>query len=82
MWDQLDQLHAYHRDVPVGIRLLKLTEEVGEVADAFLGVHGLNKPKGVPLENLVPYCELGFCSGISSVAGTISECCCRSSAGC
>lgn len=29
------------------VRLLKLTEEVGEVADAFLGVHGLNRRKGV-----------------------------------
>jgi NTP pyrophosphatase (non-canonical NTP hydrolase) len=28
------------------VRLLKLTEEVGEVADAFLGVHGLNKREG------------------------------------
>ena len=25
----------------------QLTEEVGEVADAFLGIHGLNKRKGV-----------------------------------
>jgi NTP pyrophosphatase (non-canonical NTP hydrolase) len=47
MWDQGGQLHAYHGDVPVEIRLLQLTEEVGEVADAFLGVHGLNKRKGV-----------------------------------
>jgi hypothetical protein len=47
MWDQVSQLHAYHGNVPVEIRLLKLTEEVGEVAEAFLGVHGLNKRKGV-----------------------------------
>jgi NTP pyrophosphatase (non-canonical NTP hydrolase) len=47
MWDQVGQLHAYHGEVPVEIRLLKLTEEVGEVADAFLCVHGLNKRKGV-----------------------------------
>jgi NTP pyrophosphatase (non-canonical NTP hydrolase) len=47
MWDQVGQLHAHHGDVPVEIRLLKLTEEVGEVAEAFLGVHGLNKRKGV-----------------------------------
>jgi NTP pyrophosphatase (non-canonical NTP hydrolase) len=47
MWDQVGQLHAYHGEVPVEIRLLKLTEEVGEVADAFLGVHGLNRRKGV-----------------------------------
>jgi NTP pyrophosphatase (non-canonical NTP hydrolase) len=47
MWDQVGQLHAYHGDVSVEVRLLKLTEEVGEVADAFLGVRGLNKRKGV-----------------------------------
>jgi NTP pyrophosphatase (non-canonical NTP hydrolase) len=29
------------------MRLLKLTEEVGEVADAFIGMHGLNGRKGV-----------------------------------
>ena len=47
MWDQVGQLHAYHGEVPVEVRLLKLTEEVGEAAEAFLGVHGLNKRKGV-----------------------------------
>jgi NTP pyrophosphatase (non-canonical NTP hydrolase) len=47
MWDQIGQLYAHHGDVPVEIRLLKLTEEIGEVADAFLGVHGLNSRKGV-----------------------------------
>jgi NTP pyrophosphatase (non-canonical NTP hydrolase) len=47
MWDQVGQLHAYHGNVPVEVRLLKLTEEVGEAAEAFLGVHGLNKRKGI-----------------------------------
>ena len=28
-------------DVPLEIRILKLTEEVGEVAEAFIGVRGL-----------------------------------------
>jgi hypothetical protein len=42
MWDQVGQLHAYHGEVPVEVRLLKLTEEVGEAAEAFLGVHELN----------------------------------------
>ena len=46
MWDEVGQLYGYHGDVPVEVRLLKLTEEVGEVAEAFLGVHGLNKRKG------------------------------------
>jgi len=43
MWDEVGKLHAHHGDVPVEVRLLKLTEEVGEVAEAFIGVHGLNK---------------------------------------
>jgi NTP pyrophosphatase (non-canonical NTP hydrolase) len=41
MWDQAGQLYAYHGDVPAEVRLLKLTEEVGEVADAFIGMQGL-----------------------------------------
>jgi hypothetical protein len=41
MWDQVGQLYACHGDVPVEVRLLKPTEEVGEVADAFIGMHGL-----------------------------------------
>jgi NTP pyrophosphatase (non-canonical NTP hydrolase) len=47
MWDQVGQLHEHHGDVPVEIRLLKLTEEIGEAADAFLGVYGLNRRKGI-----------------------------------
>jgi NTP pyrophosphatase (non-canonical NTP hydrolase) len=47
MWDQVGQLYAYHGDVPVEVRLLKLTEEVGEVADAFICMRGLNGRKGV-----------------------------------
>jgi NTP pyrophosphatase (non-canonical NTP hydrolase) len=47
MWDQVGQLYAFHGDVPAEVRLLKLTEEVGEVAEAFIGVHGLNARKGV-----------------------------------
>jgi len=40
-------LHEYHRDVPLEIRILKLTEEVGEAAEAFIGMRGLNSRKGV-----------------------------------
>ena len=47
MWDQVGQLSAYHEDVPAEVRLLKLTEEVGEVAEAFIGMQGLNRRKGV-----------------------------------
>lgn len=51
MWDQVERLYGYHGDVPVEARLLKLTEEVGEVAEAYLGIHGLNRRK-VPAEPL------------------------------
>jgi NTP pyrophosphatase (non-canonical NTP hydrolase) len=47
MWTQVSRLNDCHRDATVEKRLLKLTEEIGEVADAFLGVHGLNRRKGV-----------------------------------
>ncbi|GEM_PF-2496721 len=47
MWHQVGRLNDYHRDATTEIRLLKLTEEIGEVADAYLGLHGLNRRKGV-----------------------------------
>jgi NTP pyrophosphatase (non-canonical NTP hydrolase) len=47
MWDQIRDLHACHGEVPVEISLLKLTEETGEAAEAFIGMHGLNSRKGV-----------------------------------
>jgi NTP pyrophosphatase (non-canonical NTP hydrolase) len=47
MWDQVSRLHAHHGNVPLEIRLLKLAEEVGETADAFLGMHGLTSRKGI-----------------------------------
>jgi hypothetical protein len=40
MWDQVRKLHAYRGDVPMEVRLLKLTEEVGEAADAFWACTG------------------------------------------
>jgi len=47
MWDQISDLHACHREVSVEIQLLKLSEETGEAAEAFIGMHGLNSRKGV-----------------------------------
>jgi hypothetical protein len=47
MWDQISDLHACHREVSVEIQLLKLTEETGEAAEAFIGMHGLNSRKRV-----------------------------------
>jgi NTP pyrophosphatase (non-canonical NTP hydrolase) len=47
MWNQIRQLHIHHGEVPPEVRLLKLTEEVGEVAEAFIGMTGMNSRKGV-----------------------------------
>ena len=47
MWDDVKRLHEYHGDVPVEVRILKLTEEVGEAAEALIGVRGLNSRKGI-----------------------------------
>jgi NTP pyrophosphatase (non-canonical NTP hydrolase) len=47
MWDDVKRLHEFHGEVPVEVRLLKLTEEVGEAAEALIGVRGLNSRKGV-----------------------------------
>jgi len=47
MWDQVEGLHSYHGDVPVEARLLKLTEEVGEAAETYIGIQGINKRKGI-----------------------------------
>ena len=46
MWDRTQRLHEYHSEVPLEVRILKLTEEVGEVAEAFIGMRGLNSRKG------------------------------------
>jgi NTP pyrophosphatase (non-canonical NTP hydrolase) len=47
MWDEAGRLVEYLGDVPVEAQLLKLSEEVGEVAEAYIGMHGLNPRKGV-----------------------------------
>jgi NTP pyrophosphatase (non-canonical NTP hydrolase) len=47
MWEHVQRLHEHHGEVPVEVRILKLTEEVGEAAEAFIGMRGLNSRKGV-----------------------------------
>lgn len=47
MWNEIARLSEYLSDVPAEVRLLKLTEEVGEVAEAFIGMNGLNRRKGI-----------------------------------
>jgi len=47
MWDQIGRLHEYHGQVPAEFQILKLTEEIGEAAEALIGIRGLNARKGV-----------------------------------
>ena len=47
MWDEAGRLTEWLGEVPVEAQLLKLSEEVGEVAEAYLGLTGLNPRKGV-----------------------------------
>jgi NTP pyrophosphatase (non-canonical NTP hydrolase) len=47
MWDEAGRLAGWLGDSPVEAQLLKLAEEVGEVAEAYLGMTGLNPRKGV-----------------------------------
>lgn len=47
MWDEIRQLHEHHGAVPTEVQILKLTEEVGEAAEAYIGMNGYNSRKGV-----------------------------------
>lgn len=47
MWDQISRLYAYLGDLDEQTLILKLSEEVGEVAEAYIGTYGLNPRKGV-----------------------------------
>jgi NTP pyrophosphatase (non-canonical NTP hydrolase) len=47
MWDETGRLTEWLADVPVEAQLLKLSEEVGEVAEAYLGMNGFNRRKGI-----------------------------------
>ena len=47
MWDEAGRLTEWLGEVPVEAQLLKLSEDVGEVAEAYLGLTGLNPRKGV-----------------------------------
>lgn len=51
------------------------------VLDEYVNHYNVHRPHRVPLGNSVSWCELEFCCGISSAAGTISGCCCRCSTG-
>lgn len=47
MWAQIKRLYEFHGEVPIEMRILKLTEEVGEAAEALIGLRGLNARKGM-----------------------------------
>jgi NTP pyrophosphatase (non-canonical NTP hydrolase) len=47
MWDEAGQLTDWLGDIPIEVQLLKLSEEVGEVAEAYIGLTGHNPRKGV-----------------------------------
>jgi predicted house-cleaning noncanonical NTP pyrophosphatase (MazG superfamily)/NTP pyrophosphatase (non-canonical NTP hydrolase) len=47
MWDEAGRLTDWLGEAPIEAQLLKLSEEVGEVAEAYLGMTGLNPRKGV-----------------------------------
>lgn len=47
MWDHISRIHDHHCTLTVETRILKLTEEVGEAAEAYIGMHGLNSRKGI-----------------------------------
>ena len=48
MWDEAGRLTEWLGDVPVEAQLLKLSEEVGEVAEAYLGLAGLEPAPAPP----------------------------------
>ncbi len=46
MWDEAGRLSDWLGEFPIEAQLLKLSEEVGEVAEAYLGLTGRNPRKG------------------------------------
>jgi NTP pyrophosphatase (non-canonical NTP hydrolase) len=46
-WEGIGRLSAHHSEVPPAVQLLKLSEEVGEAASAYIGLTGMNSRKGV-----------------------------------
>jgi NTP pyrophosphatase (non-canonical NTP hydrolase) len=45
MWERVGRLYEHHGEVPAEVRLLKVTEEVGEAAEALIGMQGGNARK-------------------------------------
>ena len=47
MWASIGRLRAHHGEVPTEVQLLKVAEEAGEAAAAYIGMTGMNSRKGV-----------------------------------
>jgi NTP pyrophosphatase (non-canonical NTP hydrolase) len=47
VWRQIGQLASHHDEAGTHGHILKLAEETGEVASAFIDLNGWNKRKGV-----------------------------------
>ncbi len=47
MWEHIARLHEFYGDVPTEMGILKLTEEIGEAAEALIVMRGMNSRKGV-----------------------------------
>lgn len=47
MWDEAGRLTEWLGEIPVEAQLLKMSEEVGEAAAAYIGMTGVNPRKGV-----------------------------------
>lgn len=58
-------------DHEIAMRLLKVTEEAGEVAQAYLGVHGQNPRKGIT--NIVPDVQDELCDVIVTAAVALAS---------
>ena len=77
MWEQVGRLHDHHGEVPAEIRLLKLTEEVGEAAEALIGMQGMNprKPPRSRDDLLAELADVIIAAAIAmtSVAGNVDN---------
>lgn len=58
-------------DHEIAMRLMKVTEEAGEVAQAYLGVHGQNPRKGIT--RIVPDVQDELCDVIVSAAVALAS---------
>jgi NTP pyrophosphatase (non-canonical NTP hydrolase) len=74
MWEQVGRLHEPHGEVPAEMRLLKLTEEVGEAAQALIGMRGGNPRKpACSREDLLDELSDVIIAGAIAMAGVAGD---------